>query len=89
MLGKSIPGVRENTAILQYADDTIIFFGHSEGLEVRLCRCLLICSLILGLKINLSKSYLYGVGMDEEVVQVISTSLGCQIVSLPKWYLGL
>lgn len=60
-----------------------------KGLKVRLHKCLIIFSPISGLKINLSKSFLYGVGMDEEVVQVIASLLGFQLGPLPIRYLGL
>lgn len=87
--GFCIQGLSENTTVLQYADDTILFLHYSVDLEVRLHKCLLIFSLILGLKINLSKSSLYEVGLDEKLVQSIVLSVSCRIGSLPTRYLGL
>lgn len=79
----------KRTTVLQYADDTILFLGRSNDLKVRLHKCLLIFSLILGLHINLRKSSLIGVGLDQVEVQHIASSLGCQIETLPMKYLGL
>lgn len=46
-------------------------------------------SMILGLRINLHKSLLNGVGMDLGKVQSIASLLSCQITSLSIRYLGL
>lgn len=69
--GFRILGVSESTTVLQYTDDTSLFLRLSNGLHGRLRKCLLIISLISRLKINLTKSYLYGVDMDEEVVKLL------------------
>lgn len=76
-------GVVESTTVLQYVNDTIMFLRQSKEQSVKLHRYLLIFSLISGLKINLNKSYICIVGMDEEVVQEIASTLGCLIGSLP------
>lgn len=59
----------------------MLFLRRSKDLEVRLRRCLLFFSLILGLKINLHKSYLFRVDVDLGEVQVIAVSLGCEMKS--------
>ncbi|GJV79108.1 hypothetical protein Tco_1514978, partial [Tanacetum coccineum] len=43
----------------------------------------------LGLKVNISKSRLFGVGFDLEEVAAVASSLNCSHDSLPFMYLGL
>lgn len=43
----------------------------------------------MGLRINLPKNCLVGVGMVADDVHVIASLLGCQISNLPTRYLGL
>ena len=68
---------------LQFADDTI-FFSSSRWEEIvalkRILRCLQIVS---GLKINLSKSFVVGVGCSEENIQILVNRLHCRKDSLP------
>lgn len=75
--GMSIQGVMERTSVLQYADDTILFLWRLVDLEVRLQRCLCIFSIISGPQINLHKSYLVGVGIDQGEVHRLASGLGC------------
>lgn len=42
-----------------------------------------------GLKINVSKSRIFGIGIPEEEVQTWARSVGCGYGSLPFTYLGL
>lgn len=87
--GIHINGVMERIIVFQYIDDTILFMGHSENLEVRLGRCLFIFSIISDLHINLHMSYLIGVGVDPAKLHSIVSTLWCQIRSLLIRYLGL
>ncbi|XP_071740487.1 uncharacterized protein [Rutidosis leptorrhynchoides] len=74
---------------LQYADDTI-FFGEwskkNAGSPFKLLKCFEIFS---GLKVNFSKSCLYGMGVQTEAINNMTTYIGCQVGSLPFTYLGL
>lgn len=70
-------------------DDTILFFGCTENLEVRLCRYLLIFSILSGLRVNLHKSYLIGARIDMAEIQDIASELGCEVGYLPMRCLGL
>lgn len=45
--------------------------------------------LISGLKINLHKSVIFGVGWDQSLVSQIAVDLGCQVGSFPFKYFGL
>lgn len=74
---------------LQFAVDTIIF-SSSKWEEVAVLKRILRCfELSRGLKINLAKSMLVGVGCSEEVVQPLVRNLACNVGKLPCIYLGL
>ncbi|KAJ9561074.1 hypothetical protein OSB04_006234 [Centaurea solstitialis] len=74
---------------LQYADD-IIFFGEWElGNFLNLLKILECFHLVSGLKINLQKSKLFGVGVKLDEVQNWASRLGCGSGNLPFVYLGL
>nr|KAJ0209709.1 hypothetical protein LSAT_V11C400167150 [Lactuca sativa] len=74
---------------LQYADD-VVFMGKwsEENLKnlIRILRCFELAS---GLKINLSKSKLYGVGTQDIELDLVARSLNFSIGSFPFIYLGL
>lgn len=63
-----IQGVLESITVLQYADDTMLFLCRADDLEVILQHCLFIFSFITGLRINLHKSRLVGVGIEVDDV---------------------
>jgi hypothetical protein len=72
---------------LLFTDDTLIFC--KPKVELRNLRCLLLCfEVVLGSKINLSKSVI--VPIDEVGdVEGLSSILGCGVESMPFTYLGL
>ncbi|KAJ9559867.1 hypothetical protein OSB04_005027 [Centaurea solstitialis] len=74
---------------LQFADDAV-FLGewNAENLEnlIKILHCF---HKVSGLKMNLSKSKLFGVGIREEEVQSWAHHLGCGYGELPFIYLGL
>ncbi|KAI3771839.1 hypothetical protein L6452_03008 [Arctium lappa] len=74
---------------LQYADDAI-FFGkwNIRNLKnlMKILKCFYEAS---GLKINISKSKLYGIGVEEEETQAWAHGIGCVHGVLPFMYLGL
>lgn len=45
--------------------------------------------LVSGLKINLAKSMVVGVGCSFEEVQLLASALHCKVVKMPFLYLGL
>lgn len=72
---------------LQYADDAI-FFGKWSILNLKNLMKILNCFHFLsGLKINVGKSKLFGIGVSEEELQSWASGLGCGV--LPFLYLGL
>ena len=74
---------------LLYADD-VVFLGEwscqNASNLVGLLRCFYVTS---GLKINVRKSNIFGVGMESNEVAQLATVLVCGVASLPFNYLGL
>ncbi|GKD33697.1 putative RNA-directed DNA polymerase, eukaryota, reverse transcriptase zinc-binding domain protein [Tanacetum coccineum] len=74
---------------LQYADDTIFFCDWSRNNGRNLMWLLKRFEKASGLRINLSKSMLYGVGVSEVEVKEMAHMLKCRPGKLPFMYLGL
>lgn len=73
---------------LQFVDDTLVFCKQSIS-QLTLLRCVIRCfEAILGLKVNLSKSCIYGVGQVNDLWRFVEV-LGCQMGVLPTSYLRL
>lgn len=73
---------------LQFADDTLIMCKASET-QVKYLRCVIRCfKAVSGLKINLYKRRLFGVGTINNIGR-LADCLGCIVGSLPITYLGL
>ncbi|MFS7997684.1 putative RNA-directed DNA polymerase [Helianthus anomalus] len=74
---------------LLYADD-VIFLGEWSESNIRnlhrILRCFYMCS---GLKVNLSKCSLYGIGVEDHEVARLANFLNCKVGSFPFKYLGL
>lgn len=80
---------KSNVSLLQYADE-VLFFSEWSKANIR---CLL---LILeafheasGLKINIQKSRIFGIGVLPCEVEEVARSFGCNPDSIPFNYLGL
>ncbi|XP_022032512.1 uncharacterized protein LOC110933606 [Helianthus annuus] len=74
---------------LFFADDAIFVgeWSHTNVMNLnRIMRCF---SLALGLKVNLAKSSLYGIGLGEEERLDMAMILRCRVGSLPFKHLGL
>ncbi|KAF5812274.1 putative RNA-directed DNA polymerase [Helianthus annuus] len=74
---------------LFYADDAIILGEWSKDNIENVVRILRIFHLCSGLKINLAKSNLFGVGIDTGELDSMAEIIGCQAKSFPFRYLGL
>lgn len=79
----------EAIAYLQFANNTIIFSSSRWEDVVVLKRILTCFELVFGLKINLAKSMLVGVGCQREPVQELACKLKSKVDKLPFLYLGL
>lgn len=78
-----------NISHLQFADDAIILGKWSVDNAKNLCRILRCFHLASGLKVNFSKSKLYGVGVNFSETTRLASYLCCQASKFPCIYLGL
>ncbi|GJX02447.1 putative RNA-directed DNA polymerase [Tanacetum coccineum] len=74
---------------LQYADDALLVGEWSEINITNLIRILRCFQVSSGLKVNLNKSRLMGVGVKNDEVKRVARSIKCKNGSLPFIYLGL
>ncbi|GJR39359.1 reverse transcriptase domain, reverse transcriptase zinc-binding domain protein [Tanacetum coccineum] len=74
---------------LQYADDTI-FLGEWDKENAKNLMCILKCfERVLGLKVNLNKSRLYGVGVNSDEMSNMASWMQCSVGEFRFTYLGL
>ncbi|GLT98279.1 hypothetical protein SLE2022_157910 [Rubroshorea leprosula] len=74
---------------LQFADDTVLLSEASVS-SIRAIKFIMRWfEIMLGLKINFSKSILYGVNVDNQWIDMAAQILNCKHGSLPFTYLGL
>nr|GFA38136.1 reverse transcriptase domain, reverse transcriptase zinc-binding domain protein [Tanacetum cinerariifolium] len=78
-----------NISLLQYADDTLFFGEWSKSNALHLVHILDYFHDVSGLKINLEKSRLFGIGIPLEDVVNVARAISCTHDSLPFTYLGL
>jgi hypothetical protein len=79
---------RVTVSHLLFADDTLVFCGANAS-QIRHLGALLVCfEAVAGLKVNLSKSALFPVGLVDNVGQLAGL-LGCGSGEVPLKYLGL
>ncbi|GJV52938.1 putative RNA-directed DNA polymerase, partial [Tanacetum coccineum] len=74
---------------LQYADDTIIFGEWSRENACNLMNILKCFEEVAGLKINLTKSKIYGVGVEGGELDRMACYMRCSVSTFPFTYLGL
>ncbi|KAJ9671310.1 hypothetical protein PVL29_025144 [Vitis rotundifolia] len=80
---------RTRVSHLQFADDTI-FFSNSREEELQTLKCLLLVfGHISGLKVNLDKSNIYGINLDQNHLYRLAEMLDCKVSNWPILYLGL
>nr|GEY89432.1 RNA-directed DNA polymerase, eukaryota, reverse transcriptase zinc-binding domain protein [Tanacetum cinerariifolium] len=74
---------------LFYADDAVFVGDWSSSNLACIMNVLQCFSLTSGLKINVHKSHLLGVGVPDSIIVDAATSLGCSIMKTPFTYLGV
>nr|GFA38215.1 reverse transcriptase domain, reverse transcriptase zinc-binding domain protein [Tanacetum cinerariifolium] len=78
-----------NISHLFFADDVIITTGWNARDLENVIRVLHVFYLDSGLKINMHKSNIYGIGVNEEEVYNMASNAGCSAGNIPFNYLGL
>ncbi|XP_021971708.1 uncharacterized mitochondrial protein AtMg01250-like [Helianthus annuus] len=74
---------------LFFVDDALLM-GEWDRVNVEnMARCLRIFYLCPGLKINLQKSNIYGLGVGNSEVSVMAKVIGCKSDDIPLTYLGI
>jgi hypothetical protein len=76
-------------AILQYADDTIVFLKHDVEGARNLKLLLYMYEMMAGLKINFNKSEILVINDDSNWGEVYADIFNCQIGTFPIKYLGV
>ncbi|GKC07669.1 RNA-directed DNA polymerase, eukaryota, partial [Tanacetum coccineum] len=74
---------------LFYADDAVFVGEWSDDNLSSVMHALHCFSLASGLKINVKKSHLLGVGIHDLIVAAAASTLGCSIMKTPFKYLGV
>ncbi|GJR01528.1 RNA-directed DNA polymerase, eukaryota [Tanacetum coccineum] len=74
---------------LQYADDTIFFGEWNKQNTINLMCIMKGFEKVSGLKVNLNKSKVYGVGVSRGEVEDMERCMRCSVGELPITYLGL
>ncbi|KAJ9700981.1 hypothetical protein PVL29_006352 [Vitis rotundifolia] len=80
---------RTRVSHLQFADDTIFFSNSREEELQTLKSLLLVFGHISGLKVNLNKSSIYGINLDQVHLSRLAVMLDCKASGSPILYLGL
>jgi len=76
-------------AVLQYADDTIIFLKHDMEGANNMKFLLYLYEMIAGLKINFNKSEVITINDEENMGQTYAELFNCQVGLFPIKYLGV
>ena len=74
---------------LQFADNTLFFINNDDHSLNNLIMLLDVFCLTSGLKINLAKSQLLGINLDDNIILKKATRLECDVGQWPLQYLGL
>ncbi|KAJ0599091.1 putative RNA-directed DNA polymerase [Helianthus annuus] len=74
---------------LLYADDALIMGDWSEESIVNVVRILRGFHICSGLKINLAKSNIFGIGVSESELDLVASRIGCNTGYFPIKYLGI
>ncbi|GJU60234.1 putative RNA-directed DNA polymerase, eukaryota, reverse transcriptase zinc-binding domain protein [Tanacetum coccineum] len=87
--GFHIGNEKVHISYLQFADDALIIGEWSYSNTKNLSRILTCFHLASGLKVNFNKSKFYGVGVTNDELSSLASTIGCLASQLPCIYLGL
>ncbi|XP_071687322.1 uncharacterized protein [Rutidosis leptorrhynchoides] len=87
--GVSVGANRIHLSHFLYADDDIILSRWSRQDLKRILTILEIFYLVSGLRINVSKSQIFGVRVEEADLNMFAAITGCRAGSFPNMYLGI
>ncbi|PWA56609.1 RNA-directed DNA polymerase, eukaryota, Reverse transcriptase zinc-binding domain protein [Artemisia annua] len=74
---------------LFYADDALLMGVWSRENIEKVARILRVFHLCSGLKINIHKSHLFGIGVNGGEIEDMAAVLGCRVGNIPFDYLGI
>ncbi|WOG86222.1 hypothetical protein DCAR_0205423 [Daucus carota subsp. sativus] len=86
--GISLFGGKEIITHLQFADDVILFLHNADASIIGIKRILQCFQLLSGMKVNFTKSHLYGFHIPQSRIDKWTSCLGCMSGKLPFSYLG-
>nr|KAJ0210611.1 hypothetical protein LSAT_V11C400216830 [Lactuca sativa] len=87
--GISLPRSGPVLSHLQYVDDVIFLGAWSISNAKNLIRILRCFELASGLKINMSKSKIYGIGVNNLEIELLARSIYCSVGCIPFSYLEM
>ncbi|XP_071708014.1 uncharacterized protein [Rutidosis leptorrhynchoides] len=87
--GASIGRSNFNVSHLFYANDVVIVSDWNSSNMMNVVQILNVFHCASGLKINIEKSNVYGIGVAQSVLDTMANQTGCLAGSLPFKYLGL
>nr|XP_043625755.1 uncharacterized protein LOC122597190 [Erigeron canadensis] len=87
--GISLPNQGPSISHLLYADDCTFLGDWSMSNLKQMAKMLRVFHICLGLKINMSKSTMFGIGVSDEEVRRASEIVRCNPSTIPFTYLGI
>jgi hypothetical protein len=81
--------IPKGVAILQYADDTILFLKHDLNGATHMKLLMYLFEMLAGLKINFNKSEILMINDEENWGQHYAKTFNCQVGLFPIKYLGV
>ena len=75
--------------IFFFADDAVFLANWDINNALNLIRILFCFKQVSGLSVNYDKSSLFGIGVNQEDVQMMAAMIGCKPDSFPATFLGI
>ncbi|XP_021986079.1 uncharacterized protein LOC110882343 [Helianthus annuus] len=86
--GVKLPNEGPVVSNLFYADDALIMGEWEKENILTVARILRVFYACSGLKININKSNIFGVGVEDDVIEYMASVVGCKRGAFPFKYLG-